>query len=346
MKNAMFKINSGRFGEVGCITLSRPDKLNAINHAMFQSITTHLLDWLKVDDIKCVVIDSSVKNCFSAGGDLQEIFAKRKNIDSLQKYFFDEYRLIKFLNEYPKPVISILDGYTFGGGVGLGMHVKYPCVTSNFVFAMPENLIGLFPDVGGRYISAKLPNNIGRYLALTGRKINYNDAIQIGLVNYSINCSSSDFKDKILQFDSIKKLELYIQDKKISGVHTRFNEFDKVDYIFSLNDIDDIVCALKQENTAWTKGVLQELKMCSPLSLQVTLMAMDLAKEQTLQDCLFTDYRIVNRMLVNEDFFEGIRAKIIDKDNSPVWVDSDLDNISKKDIIEFFSPLETEINWI
>ena len=86
--------------------------------------------------------------------------------------------------------------------------------------------------------------------------------------------------------------------------------------------------------------------MCSPLSLQVTLMAMDLAKEQTLQDCLFTDYRIVNRMLVNEDFFEGIRAKIIDKDNSPVWVDSDLDNISKKDIIEFFSPLETEINWI
>ncbi len=346
MQNVVFRTQKGNFGGVGFIILNRPEKMNAISYAMFMDITKQLLEWRDTTSIQCVVIESSSSECFCAGGDLQELFIRREQTDLLTKYFFDEYRLIKLLSEYPKPIISILDGYTMGGGVGLGMHVKYPFITQKFIFAMPETLIGLFPDVGGRYLLANLPCHVGFYLALTSSKIDCQQAEQIGLINYKIDCHPKDFKNQLLKSNTIEELESFCQTFQVSDSHQHFDEINKIDKIFSKDNMEDIISELHTDNSVWSQQVLQVLSRCSPLSLKITLMAMGIAKDQKLEDCLFTDYRIVNRMLMNPDFFEGVRAKIIDKDSAPVWTRNVLEQISQQDVFSFFAPLEREIVWI
>lgn len=347
MSDIILDIYNSRLGGIGCISLNRPDVLNAINHSMFIEITNKLLEWQSNDEISLVIIQSAKEKVFCAGGDLKEIYHKRHQIDSLLEYFFYEYRLIKLIGDYPKPIISILDGYTMGGGVGLGMHVKYPIATPNFIFAMPETLIGLFPDVGGKYLLANLPGQMGKYLGLTSRSINHKEAEQIGLVKYMIaDGGQQNFKDGLFNLNSLNELELYLDQYLLKQESTGLFDIDKINRHFDNNSVEEIVHSLQKDNNQWSQKVLEELQICSPISLKVTLRAMQLAAHQNLEDCLYTDYRIVNRMLHQQDFFEGIRAKIIDKDNQPSWYPSKLEDITDEQVLDFFEPLENEIAWL
>ena len=178
MKNLIIKVENN----VGQITLNRPNALNALTYEMILQIEETLDNWLS-ENIDLVIIDAVGEKAFCAGGDITDLYQSglEKKFSYGQQFWLDEYRLNEKLFNYPKPIVSFMQGFTMGGGVGLGCHVSHRIVCESSRIAMPECAIGLVPDVGGSYILAKAKNFLGEYLATTGFRMDSSDAIMVGL---------------------------------------------------------------------------------------------------------------------------------------------------------------------
>lgn len=320
MEDIIYNQQYARFGKVAFIILNRIDKLNALTEEMLDSIAKHLYAYERDANIKIIVITSKCPKAFCAGGDLKEIFSLRYDINRLINFFSNEYKLNKYISTYPKPIISLLNGYTMGGGVGLGMHVKYPIALSDFVFAMPENKIGLFPDVGGKYILHKMPGRLGLFYALTGREVELPDAINFGIIKYALMHETADnFLEQLMDLADLENLDNFLEKNSLVIPKDNVSIDPKINKHFNFATVQEIFASLKLDNSKWARQVYSELSMCSPTSLLVTMQAMIWVENQDLSECLATDFMLVSRILAGNDFFEGIRAKIIDKDNAPVW---------------------------
>ncbi len=342
----IFDIHKANFGGVGVIILNRLNNLNAITYDMMQDIIGRLLEWEDDFDIECIVIKSAHAKAFCAGGDIKQLRENKLKGADLTPFFYNEYRLNRLIHVYKKPIISLMDGVTMGGGVGLAMHAKYPIASENFVFAMPETKIGLFPDVGGRHVLNKAPNLVAMYLALSGRSVTSVDAFNLGLVNYYLPSDFlKDFISIISEFNSLVELANYLRSLK-QKPSAKFEQLDVIEECFSFNSIEEIMVCLNSKEDLWSKNLYKDLMYCAPLSLKVTFKAMKLVKDQTLEDCLFTDFRIIQRFLARMDFLEGIRALLVDKDKQPNWFPSTLEDVTKDMVNEFFAPLLEELTWI
>ncbi len=341
----IFEEIPGREGNLGLITLNRPEVLNALNHNMFLMLDRQLTEWAVNDAIKAVVIRAAEGRAFCAGGDIRYAYERGLAKDpTLPNFFRDEYRVDQQIYHYPKPYIALLDGITMGGGVGISIHGSHRVATPRFIFAMPETSIGFFPDVGATYFLPRLPGKIGTYLALTGTRVSHSDSFALGIVNHVV--ASESFPD-ILQLLADTPLHLHT-DATITDLINQFSmpvekatvmdHLVEIDTCFSKSTMDDVMSALEHYPSAWCEQVVSVLSTKSPTSLKVTLRQMQEGVKMNFDECMQLELQLTKHFLHSHDFFEGVRAVIIDKDQSPKWKPAKLEEVTAADIEKFFMP--------
>lgn len=329
---------------IGLVTLDRPDALNALNMQMIDSFYAQLKAWKHDESIHAIVVCAKEDSrAFCAGGDVRWLYDTGRRQDPKQLDFFShEYQLNQYINDYPKPYVALMDGITMGGGVGISLHGSYPVASENFTFAMPETGIGFFPDIGASYLLARCPDNFGVYLGLTGNRLNAEDALQLGLVKYVIH--SSDFSQILtslleidLSFNARNRVEHCLETFTKPTLAASITDiYPEVKNCFAAHNVEDILSQLASSSSEWAQQTWKNLAKKAPLSLKVTLQQILFAKDKSLEECLAMDLHLVKHFMQDSDFYEGVRALLVDKDKSPKWKPSILDEVSSSMVDRYF----------
>lgn len=327
-------------GNLGLITLNRPESLNALNTKMCEDITNALLDWEKDDNIKAILVKGAGDRAFCAGGDIIMLHnSGRDKTDEAENFWRTEYALNVLIHSYPKPYIALIDGITMGGGVGLSVHGKYRIAGSKTLFAMPETGIGYFPDVGGTYFLPRLGRAIGNWMGLTGARIDGAMACKIGVATHYIESQKHNDLISALSgsqldcsFEQIEEIlsEICIDAPKIDDLPQSLNCFDN-------DKLAQIINCLENSNDEWAMAQLKAIKTKSPIALCVTLLAMKKGGFLSFREAMIRELDLSLNFLKSRDFYEGIRAQVIDKDRNPKWEYNDISQINDEIIAQFFA---------
>ena len=333
---------------LGLITLNRPKALNALTLSMVRKIHPKLKEWENNSSIKYVLIKAQGEKAFCAGGDIRALHDWGKNNeDEAIGFYREEYTLNQYIKRYPKPYISLVNGIVMGGGVGLSVHGSHRIAGENYSFAMPETGIGLFPDVGGSFFLSRLKYEAGTYLALTGSRIKAADAI---FLQTATNFVKSENFSSII--NDLSKGERDPGDiiTSYSSCPDEESEFEMISDFslknFKGNTIEEIIDNLKNNNSDLAKKILSIIETKSPTSLKVALRSLRLGRKNSFEDCMKMEFRMVNKVMNDHDFYEGVRALIIDKDNKPSWSPKSIEDVEDSFVDEFFHSLtENELKF-
>jgi 3-hydroxyisobutyrate dehydrogenase len=310
-------------GQAGRITLTRPQALNAMTYDMCMAIDAALRTWAKMDAVSLVVIDAAGDRAFCSGGDIAELYATGMKGDYTygQTFWADEYRLNALIFEYPKPVVSFLQGFTMGGGVGIGCHGSHRIVGETSQIAMPECGIGLVPDVGGSFMLALAPGRLGEYLGLTAARMGPADAIFAGFADTFI--PEADWPALITTLE--KGGDVEVLKGQTPPVGSLEAALDQINAHFAGEALGDIQTTLRTDPSDWAKSTMKLMSRNSPLSMACTVEMIHRLRGPTLtiRRALDLEYRFTYRAMEHGDFLEGIRAAIIDKDRTPKWAFTD-----------------------
>lgn len=333
------EIHIRKNGKAGHITLDRPKALNALTYEMCLAIEDALGLWADDPDVAILIIDAAGDKAFCAGGDIAEMYATGVAGDFSygRRFWRDEYRLNAKLFRFPKPVVSFLQGFTMGGGVGIGCHASHRIVCENSQIAMPEVGIGLVPDVGGSLILASAPGRLGEYLGTTAARMGPGDAILAGFADYFVPIAEwPTLKKTLLETGDWAAVDAAAQESPVATMASAQAEIDRH---FGGEALADIVRSLKANATEFTQNALQQLKRNAPLSMACAVeMIHRLRGSDSIERALELEYRFTHRAMEHGDFIEGIRAAIIDKDRSPNWR-HDLDDPLDADMSKMLRPL-------
>lgn len=334
-------------GRVGRIALNRPKAIHALNLPMCQAMIDALLAWRDDAAIEAVVIDHSEGRGFCAGGDIRMLAESgAKDGREARAFFHTEYRLNHLLFTYAKPVVAFMDGITMGGGVGISQPAKYRVATEHTRFAMPETGIGLFPDVGGGWYLPRLEGRVGAFLALTGARLDGAECLALGLAtHYLPSANLAEAKERIAQHPDriggiLGELSVTAPPAAITG------QIDKINRLFASDRYEDILAALEKDGGEWAQKELGALRTKSPQTCKVALRQLregaampDFAAEMR------QEYAIGSRVVQMHDFLEGVRALIVDKDNSPKWDPPTPEAVTDEWIDAIFAPLPPGEAW-
>lgn len=328
-------------GRAGRITLTRAQALNALSYEMCLAIDTALQDWASAPDVALVILDAEGEKAFCAGGDIAEMYATGRAGDYGygRRFWADEYRMNARLAEYGKPVVSFLQGFVMGGGVGVGCHASHRIVAETSQIAMPECAIGLVPDVGGSHLLARAPGALGAYLGLTGARMGPGDALRAGFADLFLPLAEWEgCKAAMTASGDIGALRgRPAPDSALAA------QSDMIDRIFSLPSVADIAAALAVEPGDFAARTLQALRRNAPLSVACALaMLRNLGRGSGLRAALAQEYRFAWRAMQHGDFLEGIRAAIIDKDRNPRWQHDGIEAVTAAEVDRMLAPLGTE----
>ena len=336
------KVELRRRGALQQIVLNRPKALNAFDDEMRLTIANEIPNIARNPDIYITAITSASPKAFCAGGDVRALTREaRENIGLVKSYFQGEYSLNWLLECFSKPTVSFINGICMGSGAGLSCYNTHRIAGENYKFAMPETAIGLFPDVGVAHVLAKLPWPIGLYLGLTGRIIERADAYWLGLATHCINASAyEDILEKLADSQPVDPmLDGMHQDQ---GAGPLQGEQTMIEDLFSGGSLAEIISELDEASGAsatFAEKTLSDLLKKSPLSLAITDRHIRECRNLDLRQTLIQDYRLAVRCLEASDFYEGVRAALIDKDGKPVWSPSSLDQVTDDMTAAYFKPL-------
>ena len=342
-------------GQVGLITLNRAKALNALSLEMVRSISHVLLAWQTDDRVQAVAMRGMGREgafgAFCAGGDIRFFHTAALAGDPrLEDFFTEEYRLNHLIHHYTKPCWVFMDGVVMGGGMGLAQGAGLRIATERTKMAMPETLIGLFPDVGGGYFLSRCQGALGEYLGLTGHMLNGAEAVYAGLADVLVDSASLNAlwaqlpKFDWAQADTLKQFNASFEAATLAAQQTTPSWWtDSLNQAFSAPDLPSIAKALEASNNP---QALDALHKRSPLMLAVTLMQVRRARHMNLSDELRMERDMVRhsfhplhlqRTPAQSDTVEGIRALAVDKDHAPRWSPAHIADVSPEMVTPFFT---------
>jgi enoyl-CoA hydratase len=333
-------ISAGIVGAAGVIALNRPDALNALTSAMRAAIGKAFAAWASDPQVYAAVILSESDRAFCAGGDVREMVERgRRSLEETRQLLAAEYALNWQLDCFSKPTVSLIDGMVMGTGVGISVYGTHRVAGEGYRFAMPETGIGLFPDDGVCWVFARLPDEIGMYLALTGRSVGRADAYRLGLVTHCL--AASQFAEVQAAIADADPVDPVLDTRHVDpGPGELEAARPVIARCFKGDSVEAIVANLEAEGgeaRAWAESVLRDLARCSPISLKVTHRHVRQARALDLASTLVRDYRLASRFMEGHDFYEGVRAALIDRDRAPKWQPASLAEVSDAMVDAYFA---------
>lgn len=328
-----------RVGSAAVIRLNRPKALNSLNLPMVRAIREAMEQYLDDASIQAVILKGEGERGLCAGGDIRVLYDMGKRSDpEATRFWREEFPLNYAISHYPKPYVVLMDGITMGGGVGLSAHGRHRIVTERTRLAMPETGIGYFPDVGATWLLPKAPGEVGTWMGLTGIEVDAAGAIYAGLADTLV---PSDRLDALVE--ALGALDADADDRKVEEIIARFavppaeSALEKnrsvIDRCFGFDRVEDILEALADEDGEFAATTRETMLKRSPTSLKLTLRLLRAGRQSSgLVECLEREFGAGVEILRNHDFYEGVRAAIIDKDRNPQWSPASLDRVQAKSI--------------
>ncbi|MFI9025471.1 enoyl-CoA hydratase/isomerase family protein [Streptomyces sp. NPDC053560] len=327
-------------GRAAHLTLNRPKALNALTHTMVRRIDRALTAWEDDPTVETVVVTGAGERGLCAGGDIRAIHDDARNGDGSASAAFwrDEYRLNARIARYSKPYVAVMDGIVMGGGVGISAHGSIRLVTERSRIAMPETGIGFVPDVGGTYLLARVPGELGTHLALTGTQAGAADALLCGLADHYVpSAALGQLVDDLSRLPVREALSRHVQAPPPGELAERR---EWIDTCYAADTVEEIVGRLLDHGDPAAKEAAVTLIARSPTALKVTLAALRRARRLgPLERVLDQEYRVSCAALTTPDLVAGIRAQVIDKDRNPRWSPATLAEVTDADVERFFAPL-------
>ncbi|MEO1650957.1 MAG: enoyl-CoA hydratase/isomerase family protein [Pseudomonadota bacterium] len=336
-------ISIAKENAAGMITLTRPRALNALTDAMRTAIADALPRFANDPIVYALVIRSGSDRAFCAGGDVRELVEMAAHdVSAAHASFGREYRMDWMLECFPKPTVSLINGFVAGSGVGLTLFGTHRVAGEAYAFAMPETAIGLFPDVGVCHHLARMPHEIGTFLGLTGVTIGRGDAIKLDLATHAISAAHFEAIEMALsEARPVDPLLDGLKERALNDPTPVWDRRDAINRIFSGNDVGAILARLEVEATSgsddagWAGEMGDLLKARSPLSLAVTLKHLRRAGSLDIRETLIADYHLAGHFLGGHDFHEGVRALLIDKDKAPRWQHAHVGDVAPE-VVAFY----------
>ena len=334
-------------GKVGRIRLNRPKAIHALTRDMCSTMIAALVEWRRDPAVEAILLDHAEGRGFCAGGDVV-MLAKSGAGDGAEAraFFHEEYRLNHLLFTYVKPTIAFMDGITMGGGVGIALPCRYRVATENSRFAMPETAIGLFPDVGGGWYLPRLPGRVGRYLALTGARIDGADCLLLGLATHYLPSAALD-EVKAGIAAAPERIEEMLNEASVEPPPAKIaGELPAIDRLFAADDYEEILAELEADGSEWAEAALATLRCRSPQACKVSLRLLyDGSLMQDFADEMRQEYALATRVVQRPDFVEGVRALLVDKDNQPAWDPPTPDAVTDRMLDRMFAPMPPGEEW-
>ncbi|KAL3460354.1 ClpP/crotonase-like domain-containing protein [Aspergillus heterothallicus] len=351
---------------VRLVELNRPNKLNSLNGSMVRKILPRLKEWEKSELANIVMLSGAGTKALCAGGDVAALALQNEKGEKGQKastdFFGLEYKLDHLIATYSKPFISIMDGITMGGGVGLSIHAPFRIATERTVFAMPETNIGFFPDVGGSFFLPRLDGQIGTYLALTSERLTGVQTLYTGIATHYFH--SSALGNLTARLSELVFSDYATLQERLDLINSTMAEYSTglptleeqpiklggslrtaIDRCFSHSTIEEIFSALEKETThkAWAEKTLKTMSERSPTSLKVTLRQMRLGKSWSIAETFKREHQIAAHFMRHPDFVEGVKARLMWKPpRQAEWQPAKLEEVTTEQVDEFFSVPEGE----
>jgi enoyl-CoA hydratase len=347
-----------RRGAAGIVILNRPQALNAVTHDMVRALRARLDDWRHDRAVTRVLVIAKGGRAFSAGGDLRRLYdlGRAGRYEEALDFWRDEYALNATIKRYPKPYIALIDGIVMGGGVGISIHGSHRVAGDKFQFAMPEVGIGFFPDVGATWFLPRLPGETGTFCALTAERLTAEDAVAAGVATHRVASDRfGDLLDGLCGTVSVDALLAAFAaadgadpgaagtdglDRGGEGPVTKMR--GAIDRHFAGDTVEDILTALESGGAA-AQAMAATIRSKAPLSLKLALAQLRRGRHWDFDACMRAEFRIVSRVVRDKDFYEGVRAVIVDKDNAPRWCPATLSEVATAEVERHFAPLEREL---
>jgi len=332
-------------GTLGRVHLNAPGTFNSLTREMCVAFRGQLVAWRDDPAVAAVLVTAAGDRAFCAGGDIRRLYdIGRADPIEGRTFFWHEYRLDHLVHEFPKPYVSLVDGIVMGGGVGASVLCKDPTATEKTMLAMPECGIGLFPDVGASEFLGKAPGALGMYLGLTGARLKAADALLAGFATHFVPSARLDELAAGLSAN-LDAIDTYIAGfAENPGTAPLDEHRHLIDRRFAADSVTDIISGLDAEDGYWAIETADELRDKSPTSLRVTHRQLRDAHGLGFDDLMRIEYRMACRFLDGVDFFEGIRAAVIDKDRKPKWAPARLDDVDDEMTASYFAPVTPELD--
>ncbi|WP_263419445.1 3-hydroxyisobutyryl-CoA hydrolase [Terriglobus albidus] len=332
-------------GACGRLTLNRPSALNSLTLAMVRALKAALGQWMEDPAVAFILLDGAGERGLCAGGDVRALYeaVRSGHIEEAATFFREEYELNSMIASYPKPYIALMDGVVMGGGIGISAHGSLRVLTERSILAMPETRIGFIPDVGGTYLLAMAPDELGTYAALTASRLGAADALLLGLGDLFL--PSSEIPSVIAESRLCKTAqdvhELLRDKSAIPPPGSLESRRSWIARCFSMQAVEEILNCLDEEANDLAHSAAAEIRKNSPTALKVTLRALRNARSKAeLGYSLQQEYNLAMACLQYPDFSEGVRAALIDKDQRPRWRPDDPALVTAEQVDQFFQDIE------
>ncbi|KAL4795931.1 ClpP/crotonase-like domain-containing protein [Aspergillus venezuelensis] len=348
---------------VRLVELNRPKKLNSMNGSMARKILPRLQEYEKSQLANIIMLAGAGEKAFCAGGDVAALALQNETGPDGQQtsadFFRYEYKLDHLIATYSKPIISVMDGITMGGGVGLSVHAPFRIATERTVFAMPETTIGFFPDVGASFFLPRLDGELGTYLALTSERLHGVQALYAGIATHYFDSSvlgnlTARLSELVFSDHDSVQARLAIVNRTMAefstglpteGIKLAGSRRAAIDRCFGHDTVEQILKALENETVekAWAQKTLETISARSPTSLRVTLRQLRLGKKWDIRETFQRESEIAAQFMHHPDFVEGVKARLMSKPPRQAnWQPATLAEVTDAQVDKFFTLPEGE----